>query len=332
MKPDLVAITGVTGYVGSEICLQALQAGYRVRGIVRNLKSANSLKDSAFPHKENIEMVEASLCDPLDKWEECLKGVDYVIDVASPVDFNMPEAEMVNVATKGVENVMKAAIKNKVKKVVYTSSVAACGQFDKRINEDSWNDLSKAMPYPKSKTSAEKLAWQIYKEQKEEEKTELTCILPVFVLGPSIHSRILSTMNIIKMMVQNKMLIANCSLSMVDIRDVAKAHLISLKEKVTDGQRYILHNKAMWLKDIAKVMHDEASKYGLKVNHTCCWDIKVKILAKFIKVLSFFANNLGIIKEIDNSKSIKELKMDYIPIEKTLLESMYFCIHHGALN
>ena len=216
--------------------------------------------------------------------------------------------------------------------MVHTSSEAACRDIDMNINEESWLDPKRASFYPKSKADAEKLAWSLYKEQKGEMKTELTCILPVFVYGPSIQNRILSSLTFLKMMLQNKMLIMNCSMCLVDVRDVANAHLISLKEKKSDGQRYILHNKSMWVKDIAKVMDDEASNYGIKVNHKPCWDITVKILAKFVRMLGFFAKSLGVEKNIDNSKSIKELGINYIPMEKTIIESMYSCIHNGALN
>src|SRR4051794_3526943 len=102
--------------------------------------------------------------------------------MAAPKDEN----ELIKPAVEGTLAVMRAALKHKVKRVVITSSVMSImvGQGDKTCTEDDWSILTECHAYEKSKTMAEKAAWDFISGLPKHEKFELVTINPSMLLGP----------------------------------------------------------------------------------------------------------------------------------------------------
>jgi len=116
-----------------------------------------------------------------------------VVHTASPFPDNQPKDEnvLIKPAVEGTLAVMRAAHKHKVKRVVITSSVASImmkTNTNKKdsYNEDDWSDLEACGAYEKSKTLAEKAAWDFLYSLPKEEQFELVTINPSLILGPSI--------------------------------------------------------------------------------------------------------------------------------------------------
>lgn len=86
---------------------------------------------------------------------------------------------------------MKAARLNKVKRVVVTSSIVAISENGAEgqtvFTESDWTNAQTAEPYAKSKTLAEKAAWEFIEKLPSDEKFELATINPGFVLGPNLN-------------------------------------------------------------------------------------------------------------------------------------------------
>jgi len=126
-----VLITGVTGYLGSHITLLYLQdGGFNVRGTVRdtkNEKKLEPLKKAFGDHYDKLELRAADLTDKASILAAA-EGVDYIVHVASPFTFKVlkdEEKEMIRPAVDGTLAAMEAALQNKVKRIVITSSVVA---------------------------------------------------------------------------------------------------------------------------------------------------------------------------------------------------------------
>ena len=122
---DLVALTGVSGFVGVRIAAEALNDGYRVRATLRNPKQQKSVRawiSHAAP-TDNLEFVQADLLAD-DGWDEAITGADFVIHAASPVILgDVPdESVLFAPAVDGTERVLRAAKKAGVKRVVVTST------------------------------------------------------------------------------------------------------------------------------------------------------------------------------------------------------------------
>jgi nucleoside-diphosphate-sugar epimerase len=170
-----VLITGVSGYVGSQVCNYFLKdGGFTVRGTVRdkdNEKRIAPLRDAFGEDFKNLELRNAELLD-FDSLDKAIEGATYVVHTASPFHFKTEVLEdLISVAVDGTLNTLKAAAKHGVKRCVVTSSRAAISFGYENPpavwNESNWSDvealtkagLSVGGGYMLSKTLAEKAAW-----------------------------------------------------------------------------------------------------------------------------------------------------------------------------
>src|SRR5215471_17128477 len=186
-------VTGGSGFIGCHCILQLLAAGYEVRTTVRNLKREADvramLKTGGAEPGERLSFVAADL-EKDAGWAEAVTGCEYVLHVASPLPPKEPkhEDELIVPAREGSLRVLRAARDAGVKRVVLTSSFAAIGYGhapqDAPFNETSWTDPNghDVLPYAKSKTLAERAAWEFIAA--EGRGLELSVVNPVGVFGP----------------------------------------------------------------------------------------------------------------------------------------------------
>src|SRR5271170_7837535 len=166
-----VLVTGGTGFVGAHCLIQLLAGGHETRATVRDLKRESDLRamlrhGGAGEVGERLKLFRAELNADAG-WADAAAGCDYVLHVASPFPSTAPkdENELIGPARDGALRVLKAARDAGVKRVVLTSSFAAIGYgHDARqtpFDETVWTDLDgrKVSAYPKSKTLAERAAW-----------------------------------------------------------------------------------------------------------------------------------------------------------------------------
>jgi nucleoside-diphosphate-sugar epimerase len=159
----------------------------------KNPKKIDPLRKALGDIFDQIELVEANLLDA-ESLEKAVQGCYYVVHTASPVpDKGEPKDENVFIkpAVEGTLAVLRAAHKHKVKRVVITSSLSAIvmknpENLKDRYNEEDWSDLEACSAYDKSKTLAEKAAWNFVYSLPEEERFEFVSINPVFILGPAL--------------------------------------------------------------------------------------------------------------------------------------------------
>ena len=121
-----ILVTGASGYVALHVVDQLLKAGHRVRGTVRSLTNAEKvapLKMLGESAQHPLELVEADLLDA-SSWAKAVEDIDIVMHVASPVTINpsIPDDAIIRPALEGTLNVLNAAQRAGVKRVVLTSS------------------------------------------------------------------------------------------------------------------------------------------------------------------------------------------------------------------
>lgn len=133
-KP-IVLITGVSGYIGSQVCLSYLRHGdFQVKGTVRSVakpEKIEPLKKGFGELFDQLQLVEADLLDDA-SIDRAVEGCTYVVHVASPFTTEIPKDDnvLIKPAVEGTMSVMRAAHKHKVKRVVVTSSIYSI-QFTK---------------------------------------------------------------------------------------------------------------------------------------------------------------------------------------------------------
>ncbi|KAK5978947.1 Epimerase domain-containing protein [Trichostrongylus colubriformis] len=171
----LVLVTGASGYIASHCVRLLLNDGYRVRGTVRSLKNERKVAPVKKLQQGNrLELVEADLLKE-DCWESVVSGCDYVLHIASPFPI-VSDATCIDTAVNGTLNVLRAVAKeSRVKKVVLTSSCTAVNEGhpkNKTFDETSWSDVTSSSVdyYARSKTLAEKAAWDFVNSIKDGNK------------------------------------------------------------------------------------------------------------------------------------------------------------------
>lgn len=245
-----VLVTGVSGYVGIHCAAELLKAGYNVKGSIRSESKVNEVKDALGKIVSNLEKFEFAFLDLTkdEGWAESMQGCDYVLHVASPYQAKNPntEDEMIRPAVDGTLRALVAAQKAKVKRVVVTSSIVAMmGDVKEQcINEESWTnpDSKKISTYMKSKTLAEKAAWDFINNQTGDDKLEMTVVNPGPIYGPSLTQTLdgESLALITKIMGGEIPALMHCNIVMSDVRDVAKISVLAMDKAEAKGKRLIV--------------------------------------------------------------------------------------------
>ena len=183
--------------------------------------------------------------------------------IATPKDEN----ELVVPAVNGTMAVMRGCHQAKVQRVVITSSVAAIKNNTKNnFTPSDWADPSQIAAYAKSKTLAEKAAWDFVKKLPANEKIELVTINPGLIVGPNLNHAKFSSGDVIKKLMMGELPgIPDMSMCFVDVRDCAKAHLQAIKVPKAAGKRFILVEQTYKMEELAAILHKQYAKYGYPI-------------------------------------------------------------------
>lgn len=243
MNPVLV--TGGSGYVGTTLLAALLREGRQVRTTVRAMQSEGELRAAVrrgHADDSGLEIVEAELMSDAG-WAAAMAGCDEVHHVASPMIHSEDPDEVIPPALEGTLRVLRAARDARARRVVLTSSFAAIGYTPKpgaEYSEDDWTDPDTPglPPYPRSKTIAERAAWEFMEQEGGE--MELVVVNPTFILGPTLTSRAGSSIQIIKAMLDGKMpVVRKQRFGVADVRDVADLHIRAMASPEAAGKRYL---------------------------------------------------------------------------------------------
>jgi nucleoside-diphosphate-sugar epimerase len=338
-KKGLVLVTGVTGFLASQIAYQLLEKGYKVRGSVRSKANEKKIKPiRTLPHQEALELVEADLLKEA-TWEPAVAGCEYVLHVASPFLTKTPknESDLIKPAVEGTMSVLKACSKHPVKHVVVTSSIAAvmsCKDASKKeYTESDWPVLETVPAYNKSKTLAEKEAWKFYNSLDPKTRFKLTVINPGYIFGPSIINTDFASGDMIKQVLTGDLLaIPKLHMSIVDVRDAARAHILAMEKDAADGQRYLCcNNEPLWLADISDILKKEFGKYGYKVTSRQLWHFMFKIASLWDSQATTVLPMWNKSAVFHNDKIVKDLGMEFIDSKEAVLKMAYSLIENGVV-
>ncbi|KAK9804404.1 hypothetical protein WJX72_011202 [[Myrmecia] bisecta] len=306
-------VTGASGFVATELIKQLLSKGHNVRGTVRDpaasAKTAHlrALGD-ALPG--TLTLVAADLSVP-GSFDNAVDGATYVFHVATPADFESkdPQREIVDAAVEGTRNLFGAVEKSRrtVQKVVITSTIAAVYNAfniptDCVLTEADWNEESKPdaggiESYSASKVLAERVATELA----DKVGVGLAFINPSFILGP-ITSPIgvgFSVQVILKTLLEGGADIPGSVIGLkVDVRDVALAHIRAAENPAAKGRYIVSHETTTSVRTLTNILKKRFP--GLKFGD---------------------GEDAPPHRLVDASKARKELGLQLIPLEESLVDA-----------
>ena len=327
MKTTL--LTGISGYTGLHCAKELLEAGHAVRGTVRSQAKGQEVRDTlaaASVDTANLSFVELDLTTDRG-WHDAAAGCDFVMHVASPFVIANPKnpQEIISPAVDGTLRALRAAKKAGVKRVVLTSSILSMMGSMKTgtFGPTDWTDVDApdVSTYTKSKTLAEKAAWDFIRAQDGDTPMELTVIAPGGVFGPPLgHNITGQSMSMLDQMLRGKVpMVPRTAFPMVDVRDVAKLHVQALTLPEVDGKRIIAASaEPNDFQSIAQFLKDQ----GYKGPSTrIAPNFLLRLMAKFDREAKGMIGLLGMNISADNFETRNLFNWMPIPFKQSVLET-----------
>lgn len=324
-----VLLTGISGFVGQHCAVELLKNGYKVRGSLRSLAKEKEVRkgiSKVIDAKDNLDFCELNLLSD-NGWDKAMEGCDYLLHVASPFAIAVPkdENEMIKPALQGTLRALKAAKKAGIKKVVLTSSTVSMAGDKKKnhLTPRSWTDAErdKVTAYIKSKTFAEKAAWDFYENQDLDNKMELTVVNPGPIYGPTLTGNLSgASMSLIRDIITGKLpMLPNAHYVMSDVRDIAKIHVAALDNNESHGKRFIVTSeKPFSFVGVAALLKENGFA---KANAKKAPSIMVKLISLFDSEMKGMLPFLDAEVTADISATKQVFNWEPIPFEKTIVET-----------
>jgi nucleoside-diphosphate-sugar epimerase len=346
-KSKPVLVTGATGYVAGVLIKELLNEGVTVHATVRDPSKKDRLQylqDVADQSPGTIKFFQGDLLKP-GSFAEGMKGCSIVFHTASPFVTSVedPQRDLVDPAVKGTENVLNEATKEpSVKRVVLTSSVAAIYTDATEtykapgnvLTEDNWNRTASLeyQPYALSKTLAEQKAWVIAGGQAQ---WILVVINPGLVFGPGLKCHTEATsFSMIKSIAGDgsASAVPAYGLGVVDVREVARAHVVAAYKPEASGRHILVGQNSSLLEVTSTLLPKYGADYPVptgKLSKLLVW-----MAAPYATTMSRRQvwNNVDLKTNLDNSKSKKELGIEYRPLEETMQDMYQQMIDAGVVK
>jgi nucleoside-diphosphate-sugar epimerase len=307
-----VVVTGATGLIAKHIIGELLKRGHAVRGTLRRMEKADDVRRAATRlgcNPAGLSFAVANL-DSDEGWDEAVAGSSIVLHTASPFPIAQPDNpdDVIRPARDGTLRVLKAAARARVKRVILTSSSVAifygrglpAGHI---YSEDDFTDETRAdiTPYIKSKTIAEKAAWQFVKSTPG--APELAVINPAFVQGPALDADLSTSHELYRLMARGVYPAApRIRFPVADVRDVAMAHVEAAFRPEAAGKRYLVGEGQLRLYELGQILAREFPDLRSKVPKFELPDVAVRVLSIFDKRMRTILPELGEQKDYTNER------------------------------
>lgn len=320
-----VFLTGISGFIAKRIALDLLEGGHSVTGSLRNMSRVEEVRDALRPHLTNVDALENLSFATLDLtrddgWADAMAGCDTLMHTASPFPLSSPkdENELIRPAVDGTLRALKAASDADVTRVVLTSSVVAIEANDQPnpLGPSNWTDLTnaRATPYYKSKTLAERAAWDFVAEHPQ---MQLTTINPSLVLGAPLDDAYGTSLALVaRMMAGKDPAMPPFGFGIVDVEDVSAMHIAAMDRPESAGNRYIASAGSMMMTAIGAHLKATYPDRKIATRQAPRWLLRT--LALFDPSIRMILPQLGHMPEFDTSASTRDLGVTFTPATTAL--------------
>lgn len=325
-----VLVTGAAGFIGSHVVRQLLAENVAVRALIRPGENTENLKGL------DIEMMEGDILDDA-RVNKAIAGVDTVFHLAAIYAIWMKDWKPIyEVNLQGSRNVLWAAFKSDhIDRVVYTSSISALGvEPGKVLNNETapFNQYDLGSHYVLTKYLSQQEALGFAANG-----LDLVVVNPAFPFGPGDIGPTPTGKIIIDVVSGLNMTAFDGGLNIVDVRDVAKGHILAAK-KGRAGQCYILGNVNVTITELMKMIYKAADR-----NRSFIPKVPLSIIKGGATAMKFWSDRFSRKPPMstpvdvsyaanylyfDNTKARKELGLEFRPVEASLKEAIAWFREH----
>lgn len=335
-------VTGASGFIGAETVATLLAEGHTVRGTVRDASMPYDYLRELPGADERLSLHDADLLVD-GSFDAAVDGCDYVLHVASPVEVTTddPERALLAPAVEGLRNVLRSCLGvGGLRRVVVTSSLAAVtdeARDDHLFDEEDWNSTSSLTrnPYWFSKVRAEQAAWAFVEEH--EPAWDLVAVNPGFVVGAARNPATNATNDMLREVADGAQpAIIAIEFPLVDVRDVALAHLLAAVTETASG-RFLIAAETRSVRQIAELVRATYptsrppswaldNGFGSWLARTLMWRTMPSGQGMFVRT------HVGRELRVDNSRSRQVLGLEYRDVGQSIIDAIDDMIAKGHVT
>ena len=339
---ETVLVTGGSGFLGSWCLVELLRRGYDVRTTVRDGSREQEVRATLEPVVDAGDRLSVYVADLNEDagWAAAAAGCDYVLHVASPFPPEQPDDpdELIVPAREGTLRVLRAGLDAGVKRVVVTSSVVAVANSGRppasgeAFTEEDWSDpLNPDLsPYGRSKTIAERAAWDLVNERGDTSRLAVVC--PSAIIGPTLSDDRSYSLQAIERLLAGMPGIPRLGFSFVDVRDVADLQLRAMTAPEAAGERFIGSGPFLWMSEVAEILRDRLGPAAAKVPTRKVPNFVVRAMARFDPGLRTVVRDLGKRRIVSAEKARTRLGWSPRPIEESVVDTAESLTRVGAVG
>ncbi|MBN8843387.1 MAG: NAD-dependent epimerase/dehydratase family protein [Sphingomonadales bacterium] len=333
-----VLVTGGSGYIAGFLIRQLIENGWTVNTTVRNLKREAEVRGWLNVDNTRLRFFAADL-ESDTGWADAMAGCSHVAHVASPFPLDVPKNadELVVPAREGALRALRFAKGAGVRRFVLTSSMAAIayghGNGGGIYSEADWTNLDNpdVMPYPRSKTAAERAArdWA----RAEGGTMEFASINPAAVFGPLLSDDLSTSIELVKQLLEGKVpMCPDIGFGIIDVRDVADLHYRALTAPDIRDERYVCSGPFLKMIDVANILTANLGDKARKVPTRKMPDWLLKLFALVRPELKQLVAELGNVRGGDSSHAMQTLGWTMRTPEEAILATANSLIERGIVK
>ena len=333
-----VLVTGGSGYIAGFLIRQLLDNGWTVHTTVRSLNREREVRSWLNVDNDSLRFFAADLEHDAG-WAEAIAGCTHVAHVASPFPLGVPKHadELIVPAREGVLRALRFARGAGVQRFVLTSSMAAIayghGKGRELYNEADWTDLDNpdVMPYPRSKTVAERAAREWMRAEGSD--MEFASVNPAAVFGPLLSDDLSTSIELVKQLLEGKVpMCPDVGFGIIDVRDVADLHYRALTAEGIKNERFVCSGPFLKFIDVANILKANLGEQARKVPTRKMPNWLLKALAIFRPELKQVVAELGNVRGGDSRHAIARLGWTMRPPEEAILATAKDLIGRGIVK
>ena len=335
-----VLVTGANGFIGLHTTLHLMQIGYYVRVTVRTEVHEKNIREtlSRYLDASKLEFARADLLKD-DGWQGAVHGCEFVIHTASPYPVEEPkdENELIIPARDGTLRVLRAAQAEGIKRVVMLSTIGAVSDGhvgeNRTFDETDWTDLKKCHhAYHKSKTLAERAAWDFIHSAENKSKMEMVAINPSNVFGPVLDNHYHTATEWYRTIMRAEVPgVARTQLDFVDVRDLVDILVKAMTVPEAVNKRFICNAASIPLLEFADILQQNFSNRGYRIPNRILPNLMIRLLALFIPKVKNVADELNWKYTFSTEQSRLVFGWQPHPYKQTIIDMAESMIQYGMV-